>query len=310
MRKRMRMKWVLLLGCLSMTLLLAPAVHAAEPVVMSIAGEASGQPLVAAEVMADHDAVAPGQTFTLGVRLTMRPGWHIYWRNPGDSGQATSIKVSTDDVEGLEVDDIRWPLPHRFELDGGLANLGYDGTVILSRQITLPDDLGEAEQITLTIDASWLVCEASCIPGSEKLTLSLPIAAKPAPANADIFAAHEATLPRTPDALSDRVSVRSRGGIDAADNAGAWHITLDWQGAAPAEVAWFPAGDDALMLDEPSVRTEAQTTTIQQPASKLAGLVPAADTLWMLVTWREPDGTRRGVEVPVPFFVPDETTNP
>ncbi len=299
-----------LFGLLILMLSGTATARAAEPVVMSIAGQVSDVPLVKAQVLADHDAVAPGQTFTLGVRLTMRPGWHIYWRNPGDSGQATSIKVSTEDVQGLEVGDIRWPLPHRFEIDGGLTNLGYDGTVILSRKITLPDDLGDAEQITLTIDASWLVCEASCIPGDEKLTLSLPIAEQPVPANTETFTAHEATLPRTADAVSDRVVVRSRGGIAAADNAGVWHITLDWQGAAPAEVAWFPAGDDALMLDQPSVRTEAQTTTIEQPASKLAGLEPAADELMMLITWREPDDTRRGVEVPVPLFAAAETPNP
>jgi len=269
-------------------------------------------PLVRAEALADHAAVTPGQPFALGVRLTMRPGWHIYWRNPGDSGQATSINVSIENHDGLEVGDIRWPLPHRFELDGGLVNFGYDGTVMLSRKITLPDDLGDAEQITLTIDASWLVCEATCIPGGQSLTLTLPIADQPRKSteHAEAFAAHEASLPATPEAVSDRVSVRWGGGVETQSNAGAWRVRLDWKGQTPAEVQWFPAADEALMLEGPDVTTSQGVTTIEQPATRLAGIKPSARTLTMLVTWREPDGGRRGVNLPVPFFAPAELTEP
>jgi len=272
----------------------------------------SEPPLVSAEVLADHVAVAPGHTFTIGVELTMRPGWHIYWRNPGDSGQATAIDVSVENMDGAEIGDIRWPLPHRFELDGGLFNFGYDGTVMLSRQITLPDDLDEAGQITLTIDASWLVCEATCIPGSETLTLTLPIADQPRKStdHAEAFAAHAASLPATPEAVSDRVSVRWGGGIETDSNTGAWRARLDWKDRTPDQVQWFPAADEALMLEEPDVTTSQGVTTIDQPASRLAGIKPAAQTLAMLVTWREPDGGRRGVNLPVPFFAPAEPAEP
>src|ERR1043165_6654702 len=30
--------------------------------------------------------VQPGKAFTLGIRLKIEPGWHTYWKNPGDAG--------------------------------------------------------------------------------------------------------------------------------------------------------------------------------------------------------------------------------
>jgi DsbC/DsbD-like thiol-disulfide interchange protein len=44
-----------------------------------------------ARLVADVASVEPGTTFTTGIVLTMAPGWHIYWKNPGESGLATSI---------------------------------------------------------------------------------------------------------------------------------------------------------------------------------------------------------------------------
>ena len=43
--------------------------------------------LVRAELLAEPAAIAPGQTFWVGVRLRMQEHWHTYWRNPGDSGE-------------------------------------------------------------------------------------------------------------------------------------------------------------------------------------------------------------------------------
>ena len=38
------------------------------------------------------ESAKPGETVMAGVELRMAPGWHTYWRNPGDSGQATEIQ--------------------------------------------------------------------------------------------------------------------------------------------------------------------------------------------------------------------------
>ena len=46
---------------------------------------------VRAELLADVSAVKPGEPFWVGLRQTIRPKWHTYWKNPGESGLPTEI---------------------------------------------------------------------------------------------------------------------------------------------------------------------------------------------------------------------------
>jgi len=49
-------------------------------------------PQVRAELVAHApQGVQAGQAFWLGLQLQHQPGWHTYWRNPGDSGLATQL---------------------------------------------------------------------------------------------------------------------------------------------------------------------------------------------------------------------------
>ena len=57
----------------------------------------SGQRCVAsdnvkARLISEVDAIAPGQSVWVALELDIRDGWHTYWRNPGDSGQATELR--------------------------------------------------------------------------------------------------------------------------------------------------------------------------------------------------------------------------
>ena len=51
-----------------------------------------GRELVKAELLVDTAAVVPGKPFTVGLWLRMVPGWHTYWKFPGDAGIPTEIK--------------------------------------------------------------------------------------------------------------------------------------------------------------------------------------------------------------------------
>src|SRR5437667_5864341 len=48
--------------------------------------------LVQARLLADVDSVQPGKPFKLAVLLTIKPLWHVYWENPGDSGMETRVQ--------------------------------------------------------------------------------------------------------------------------------------------------------------------------------------------------------------------------
>src|SRR3974390_1419563 len=46
---------------------------------------------VEAGLVAERTALVPGEPLTIALRLAIAPGWHTYWRNPGDSGLPTTL---------------------------------------------------------------------------------------------------------------------------------------------------------------------------------------------------------------------------
>ena len=91
-------------------------------------------PHVTTELVAESLAVAPGSTLQAAVVLTADKGWHTYWRNPGDAGEATAIAWTLP--EGWRAGDIVWPAPHRLPV-GPIMNYGYEGRVLLVSPIQI-----------------------------------------------------------------------------------------------------------------------------------------------------------------------------
>ena len=69
---------------------------------------------VQASLVADTTGVSVGKPFTVGVLLKIDPGWHIYWKNPGDAGLPTKVKWTLPD--GFTAGELRYPTPHEFTL--------------------------------------------------------------------------------------------------------------------------------------------------------------------------------------------------
>lgn len=134
---------------------------------------------VRAELVSEVSEVKAGEPFWAGLHLTMRPKWHTYWKNPGDSGLATEINWK---LAGAKADPITWPAPTFFDI-GGVINYGYHDDVVLLTRITPAADASGT--LALNADANWLVCEDVCIPEEGKFTLTLPVGAVAKPADAD-----------------------------------------------------------------------------------------------------------------------------
>src|SRR5258706_12406789 len=64
----------------------------ASPAAFPLSGNVVATDNVKAHLVSEGSAVAPGQSFWVALDLNIRDGWHTYWRNPGDSGQATTLK--------------------------------------------------------------------------------------------------------------------------------------------------------------------------------------------------------------------------
>jgi thiol:disulfide interchange protein len=152
-----------------------------------------GRELVQAKLVADVTTVVPGKPFTVGLLLRMVPNWHTYWKFPGDAGLPTEITWKLPD--GWKSGEIQWPIPLKLDEPGGIQIYGYHDEVLLLQKITPPAELKNS-QVQLAAEASWLVCEKICIPGSAKLKLDLPIAGQTAAANEELFSRYRRSLPQ------------------------------------------------------------------------------------------------------------------
>jgi thiol:disulfide interchange protein len=113
----------------------------------------------------------PGDTIWAGVDLKMDAGWHTYWKNPGDSGIATTIKW--DLPPGVTAGEIQWPLPEKLP-PAEVTTYGYEHEVMLLVPLTLATNLAPGPFV-LKADVSWLECKEQCVPGSAPVEATLNI---------------------------------------------------------------------------------------------------------------------------------------
>jgi thiol:disulfide interchange protein DsbD len=147
-------------------------------------------------VIADHDAVAPGQAFRIALRQRLAPGWHTYWTNPGDAGQPPEVRVTLP--QGGAAGAMQFPAPERIPF-GPLMNFGYEGEAVFTIPVTAPADIAPGGRFTIDAAADWLVCERVCIPEEGVFRLDIPVAGTPvraSPATLALFTAAEAAMPR------------------------------------------------------------------------------------------------------------------
>ncbi|MBR0654441.1 protein-disulfide reductase DsbD family protein [Plastoroseomonas arctica] len=140
-------------------------------------------------------AIASGVPFRLALRQQLAPGWHTYWRNPGDAGQPPEVTLALP--EGATAAPMQFPAPSRIPY-GPLVNFGYEGEAIFTIAVTPPAALRPGDTFAIEATATWLVCQEVCIPEEGRFTLTLPVeaAARTAPDAAPVFARADAAAPR------------------------------------------------------------------------------------------------------------------
>jgi thiol:disulfide interchange protein DsbD len=101
-------------------------------------------------------------TIQLALTFSLRPGWHIYWSNPGDAGLAPAITPAGPEIFG----PLSYPPPD-------LLSQPPVTDYVLSGNISLPFTASHAAS-PVTATATWLVCADICVPEHASFTLPLP----------------------------------------------------------------------------------------------------------------------------------------
>jgi len=187
---------------------------------------------------------AGARTFRAGVEIKLKPGWHTYWRYPGDSGVPPVLDFSRS--KNVKAVTVLFPAPARFPDGAGGNSIGYNADVIFPLHVTAND---AAKPVTLGLKIDYAVCEKLCVPA--KANLELLLTGEASAQEAELGAA-EARVPK-PAAIGDA----GMPGIKAVrrdQGAGKPRVLVDV--AAPAGetvtlLAEGPTAQWALPLPEP-----------------------------------------------------------
>ncbi len=113
--------------------------------------------------MTDVSKIEAGKPFTIAAVLKITPGWHVYWKNPGESGLPTTVTLKMP--PGFTATAFEYPVPSVFDIGGVRGrSYGYDGQVAAPRDRgTPPANVEGTPEISATM--SFLVCSTVCLPG-------------------------------------------------------------------------------------------------------------------------------------------------
>ena len=107
-------------------------------------------------------------TLTIGFHARLDPGWHLYWRTPGETGLPTQFDFSaSQNVASVAID---WPAPTRASLLGYNAWV-YSDEVVLPMTVTIADP---DKPVRIEAAGVYAICKDICTFHNETFVLDLP----------------------------------------------------------------------------------------------------------------------------------------
>jgi thiol:disulfide interchange protein len=189
--------------------------------------------------------LAPGEAAKAGLYFKLEPGWHVYWKNAGDSGEPPHMKWTLPD--GISAGPLQFPVPQRLPL-GPLMDFGYENEVLFPFEfkVTPAAQQGNA---ALHAKVDWLVCREVCIPGKAELETTRQVGGSAGSVEPDtsLYARLGNKLPKPlPPSAKASFQPTTTG----------FRLTLD-TGRRETEAAFFPA--DQEIIDNPAPQKVAPT---------------------------------------------------
>jgi hypothetical protein len=263
-------------------------------IALATTGAAAEESYVRARLVADAGRLHSGESFHLGVLLEPEPGWHVYWRHPGEAGLSTEVLFNLPD--GFEVGELAWPVPVAFEQPGEIIGYGYEDDVVLAAPVTIPADADPSVPVKIT--ASWLACKDRCVLGSAELEAVLPLEGAELETARDVFEGWDGLLPGSDD--GSRFSISVTGGPIPAGGSAGLSIWLNWT-EAPGPVEYFPDPGPGLKVEGVRTQTRGRLTRIDLKATRLKNEGPPTSSLRSLVVTTGNDTKRNGLVIDVPI---------
>ncbi|MEM8771942.1 MAG: thioredoxin family protein [Pseudomonadota bacterium] len=181
-------------------------------------------------VFAEKTGFEPGQTTWFAVRQNVRPGWHVFWKNPGDAG--LPLALSWNLPETFKVGDIIHPAPEYIPV-GPLASYAHEGAPVFLVPVAAPETARPGDTLNIDIGAFWQTCEEICVPEEATLSFSLPVLAADSAQYTEERSLFESARAAAPAPFGSEAQFRRV--------AKTYELILSgWSGAPPRSVFFFP----------------------------------------------------------------------
>jgi len=142
----------------------------------------------AARLVAGSQRAADG-ALRAGVEIRLKPGWHTYWRYPGDAGVPPKFDFGAS--QNLKHAVVLWPAPQRIVEAGG-STLGYSSDLIFPVRV---EPLDAKKPVLLRLKLDYAICEKLCVPAEATIELALGTFKRSTSGDAALAAA-ETRVPR------------------------------------------------------------------------------------------------------------------
>lgn len=217
-----------------------------------VCAQPAGQDNLTVDLIAETDNPAPGSTVTLAFVARPDPGWHGYWRNPGDAGLDTRLDWTLP--AGVRAGELRYPVPTRLMI-AGIMNYVFKGDYTQFATLTIPANLAPGTKLPIAVRADYLVCtDEICVPETENLTLNLTVG------DGAIPPARRAQFDQWRRALPKPLGSPARFAVTD----GTLRIAIPYPATAPLpqDAYFYPATPDAVTYSAPQSLTRDGDTLI------------------------------------------------
>jgi len=235
------------------------------------------------ELVYDTSSIETDHIIKIGVLFKLKPHWHIYWKNSGNSGLPTKLEFILPD--GFEAGDINWPIPNVYKRSEDILDYGYEDDVLLWSDVKVPPDYKKNSDIPVGIKTKWVSCEEICIPGKTEFLENISLYKKN-----KIFDKWINNLPSKENNKFD---------IEVVSNNNDYKVLIDHKGLASEFKLLFNPEKALEIVSISSLDLANNKAEISFTASVYPGQKVESKYLDALIAYRDKDNNRKGFEYPI-----------
>ncbi|RIK62674.1 MAG: hypothetical protein DCC65_17045 [Planctomycetota bacterium] len=187
--------------------------------------EYPGNAFVKPRLALEQSALVPGKTSHMAVVFDISKGWHLYWRNAGDSGMPPQVSFKLP--QEVTVGEPQWPAPARHVEGGMLVDYIFEQQLVLIYPVSVSPQAATAKKLSITAELEWLVCSDKCVPGKMSVKSEFDVSPSAGPSrDAELFARTRARHPERWAGRSSAFVATWRERELVIDAPGATHLAL------------------------------------------------------------------------------------